>query len=119
MSNDFHNVAKSKAIKIHQCSMCNKVIEIGEIYCRGSGVFESEFYCFKAHQSCNELRNDIYSVGGHDGLPINFGDFEPEARAYAFNINFDSAIKIYGQKVHQDLIKNGYLEPQEVKNANC
>ncbi len=114
MSYDFHNEATHKAIKSHKCSMCGEIIDIGEVYIRGSGVFEADFYHYKAHQACNKLRNDVLHLGEYDdGLPLNFGDFEPEGRAYAFGINFDAAMKIYGRDVHKDLVKNGYLYPEE------
>lgn len=89
----FWNSRKHNARKEHQCLYCEKIITIGEIYNRETGIYEGEFndYCLcerckwvleNIDNDCDEIGNFYDTLFEFDLIPcpscgsIEFGDHD-------------------------------------------
>lgn len=78
-----HRRTVAKPTKAHRCEHCGHMIPPGVSHLAKSGVWDGDFYTFRAHLDCNELWSEAFDTYGDysDGMPLDLAEaIEPDER---------------------------------------
>jgi hypothetical protein len=95
MSSDFYCENTHKAKKQHKCKLCGEKIEKQINYIKVAGLFDGDFFSFKAHKLCNDFRNQIYNKNDGEEIPLSFNDFSESEVILGYQINNSLAKKLW------------------------
>lgn len=93
MSNTHLRTDLTKARKEHRCDYCGLKIDIGVVYNKTVGIFDGDFYTFKAHLPCQELTS-LMKMHDHedDGVDGNvFYEYVSEEYYELTDSNYQTA----------------------------
>lgn len=52
MSDFFHPMTRQNCRKAHRCENCGEPLDIGQPYCKQSGVYDGNYYTNRFHPEC-------------------------------------------------------------------
>lgn len=111
---DFLTWASPVARKNHECDQCYRVIQPGETYTRGSGMYEGSWFTWRECAHCHQLLQiwNIYEAVFDDGVgPDDICEFEPSGSPSEYPLRFIRWYRHRAQYIKKWARKDGTLYP--------